>query len=187
MSGVAFVDIETTGLDPINNPIWEIAVILPDGPSYCWQVEIPDGLPVVADGDVPPDGPWISQWSARDLDRRYSPEWARTREWSAIQVAELLAGRHIVGAVPSFDEERLRLLLRAYNLEPTWHYHLIDIEAMMVGVLASRGETIELPWKSHELSERLGIEPTPDAELHTALGDARWAQRVFESIMGAGS
>ena len=30
---VAFVDTETTGLDPELNPIWEIAVILPDGPD----------------------------------------------------------------------------------------------------------------------------------------------------------
>ena len=30
---VAFVDTETTGLDPERNPIWEIAVIIGDGPS----------------------------------------------------------------------------------------------------------------------------------------------------------
>lgn len=41
---VAFVDTETTGLDPERNPIWEIAVIIPDGPDHgehVWQQRLP--------------------------------------------------------------------------------------------------------------------------------------------------
>lgn len=44
MSGVAFVDTETTGLDSDRCPIWEIAVIVPDGPhegEHVWTQRLP--------------------------------------------------------------------------------------------------------------------------------------------------
>jgi hypothetical protein len=39
-----------------------------------------------------------------------------------------------------------------------------------------------LPWKSHDLSAILGVESAVEDE-HTALGDARWAMRVYDAVM----
>lgn len=181
---VAFVDCETLGLNPDVHPIWEIAIILPDTEEeYVWQVsltpqEIRDADPVAL--------------RINGFEDRYDPITAKRRGTSAIMVRDLLTGRHIVGAVPSFDEERLRrehVEVFGWPNRFPWHYHVCDVEAMAVGYLAGlRAEEpvpdVPLPWDSTALGEMLGVEPTPEAERHTALGDARWARRMYEAIVG---
>ena len=91
---VAFVDTETTGLDPERNPIWEIAVIIPDGPDqgeHVWQQQLPlnspstngsdrmfiidraGSLPIIADGErAPRYSANINRWLL-DNPRRLEP------------------------------------------------------------------------------------------------------------------
>lgn len=40
------------------------------------------------------------------------------------------------------------------------------------------------PWKSDELAAACGVEPPTDEERHTALGDARWAMRWYDTLTG---
>jgi len=174
---LAFVDTETTGLDPDLHEIWEVGLIIDDR-EYVWQ------LPVD-----------LGRADAVALRISHYHECRGTfltdlREF-AEGFADLTRGRHLVGAVPSFDEERLRKLLRANGACPEWHYHLIDVEALAVGYLhgcnADHGrlDTPKLPWRSDDLSRACGVEPPGDDERHTALGDARWAKRLYEAICGA--
>lgn len=107
-----------------------------------------------------------------------------TERTAAFLVAHWTLGAHIIGAVPNFDTETLAPLLRKHGLTPTWHYHLIDVEALAVGYRAGKGTPLAPPWKSDELSGAIGIEPPSDEERHTALGDARWALRVYDAIVG---
>lgn len=61
-TALAFIDTETTGLDPDRNPIWEVAVIV-DGIEHVWQVAHHQDLPIVAERGRPPVlGQWVSQW-----------------------------------------------------------------------------------------------------------------------------
>lgn len=179
LSKIAFVDTETLGLNPERHPIWEIAIILPDtGDEHVWQVRPTSDQIVTAD----PIAVRIS-----GFDTRYDDAAALRRGESADRVAKMLYGRHIVGAVPSFDEERLRREHVAAFGWPDrfpWHYHVIDVEAMAVGFAHGRWENpnLPLPWDSQRLGEMLDVEPTPEAERHTALGDARWARRMFEAM-----
>lgn len=113
------------------------------------------------------------------------------------RVCDLINGAHLVGAVPDFDAYRLRQLLGEYGLLPTWHYHLVDIEALMVGYLSHQNQniqtlrlpndsshkTVTLPWKSDHLSTECGVAPPTKEERHTALGDARWAERVYNRVV----
>ena len=210
---VAFVDTETTGLDPERNPIWEIAVIIPDGPDqgeHVWQQRLPlqpnkathhpvtfvvDGagwLPIVGDDErVPRSSANVNRWvldNTRFADD-YDHDTALRPDDSIERFARLVEGRHLVGAVPSFDEERLRRLYRRW-VDPTatrfpWHYHLIDVEALMVGYLLGNPEgdwRLPLPWKSDDLSTALGVTP-PDKDRHTALGDARWAKAIYDTVI----
>lgn len=110
---------------------------------------------------------------------------------------------HLVGAVPAFDADVLSKLLRDNWLTPSWNYHLIDVEALAVGWLARKFEAdaqskaipsgtaaqmrrteFEPPWSSEMLSAELGVEPASEAERHTALGDARLVQRIYDRVMG---
>lgn len=189
---VAFIDTETTGLDPELNPVWEIAVILPDGPDkgeHVWQVRVPE-LVLTTDSDPAPERPYISTWVVENTG--YGSRYNRTKAIGAMaavqRFARLVEGRHLVGAVVSFDEERLRAMYREH-VEPRatrmpWHYHLIDVEALAVGYLAANGLPVSLPWKSDDLSDALGIAPPAPGERHTALADARWAKAIYEAVTG---
>lgn len=190
---IAFVDTETLGLDPDKHAIWEVGLIrynpeTGDTDEYLWQINLtPEQL---ADGD--PIGMGIGRFS-----ERYYRATAFPPDIFAMAFADLTAGAHLAGAVVSFDEERLRRLLLSKGVSPGWHYHIIDIEAMAVGYLngctaganARDGgyrQTPEvarvLPWKSDALTEALGVPPVPEYERHTALGDARWALRLYQAM-----
>lgn len=213
-SHVAFVDCETTGLDPDRNPIWEIAVIV-DGVEHCWTQILPlslktsaphqefwtpagapseYGLPIAEDGPVAalPAQKYISRWVLENtgITERYDHVTAEFPTRSVVRFGNLVSGRHLVGAVPSFDEERIRRLYRE-RINPLvtsypWHYHLIDVEALMVGFIYGTDNLNRpsMPWKSDDLSREIGVEPPSGADRHSALGDARWAKAIYEKIMG---
>lgn len=162
---VCFVDTETTGLDPERHEIWEVGLIMPDGRQLLWQLPVDLGR---ADAYALKVGRFYER---RHADLTPADEFA---EW----FSDLTAGLHLAGAVVSFDEERLRKLLRANGACPRWHYHLIDVENLAAGKLGRRP-----PWDSRELAAELGIVQSEDDE-HTALGDARWAKAIYENVVG---
>jgi DNA polymerase III epsilon subunit-like protein len=176
MSVIAFVDIETTGLDPDHHEIWEAAVVLYDTTTRAVTEEKVWQLPVDL-GRADPVALSIGRFHER---RRPSNALVQHRSF-ARHFAELTRGAHLAGAVVSFDEERLRRTLKANGACPEWHYHLIDVEALAVGCLAARGQGPMIPWRSDDLSYALGVEISDD-DRHTALGDARWALRLYEAV-----
>jgi hypothetical protein len=204
VSALCFLDTETTGVHPNRRP-WEIAMILRDDMGQR-EVSIFVGDPDLSDADS--FGLKIGRFYERHPQYRgggnpYSPHFGSDR-WEGLRlyperraagiVESWTRGAHIVGAVPSFDTETLSALLRRNELIPAWHYHLIDVEALAVGYLAGQSSVSgvgvtdpragNLPWKSDDLSAMCGVEPPTEDERHTALGDARWAMRLYDKIMG---
>lgn len=185
---VAFVDTETTGLDPDRHEIWEIGLIV-DGAELRWMLPVdlgradPIALRIGRFHERHPQGYHFSEGSAI---ANSEPSACTPVAEVASAFAAFTQGRHLVGAVISFDEERLRKLLRANGACPEWHYHLIDVEALAVGYLAglSTAPPTPLPWKSEELSRAVGVNPD-EFDKHTALGDARWAKAIYEAVVGA--
>ncbi len=197
---VCFVDIETTGLDPDQHEIWEVALITPNGSTsgreHVWQFPIDE---MKADPfALEVGGYWERKWSAdnggnvsipnaifdahNSKSRRENfPGEGRaikpTAEWCR-WFQYLTANLHLVGAVPSFDEERLRKLLRANGVIPRWNYHLVDVEALVAGKYK-----VAPPWNSNELSAAAAIDPA-SFHRHEALEDARWAKALYEKVMG---
>lgn len=189
---VAFVDCETTGLDPELHEIWELAVITvapwndDDEPGeWTWQ------LPVdVARSD--PQGLAVGRFYERRRQLPRLGESALVRYpsapehgWdhlpvseAAEQVASLLDATHLVGAVPSFDALFIARWLRAHGQAPTWHYHLVDVEALAAGRTGTAP-----PWSSTALSMAVGVDPGC-FERHSALGDARWARALYLATLG---
>jgi hypothetical protein len=178
-SNVVFLDTETTGLyvDAGHEP-YEIAYII-DGKEIVHWIK-----PDLSKAD--PIALKIGHFYERTADFPYAEgiKNERGQAWSlasyiAPAVARDLNGRHIVGAVPSFDDVMLKAFLRKNGQAPTWHYHLIDVEALIAGKLG-----VEPPWKSDELSLKIGVEPPNDEDRHTAIGDARWVKQMYEAVMG---
>lgn len=212
MTHLVFIDTETTGLDIDRHEIWEIALIvrghpLPDRNGE-YVVQLPHDR---STGDL------IGMKIGGYFERSY--HWRHPTEQNAIKMGErggfqgsrsvrdalneigwLTHGAHLIGAVPDFDAYRLARLMRKHGELNTWHYHLVDIENLMVGYLRGRqaeffdhgdirtqaepAAVVTLPWKSDELSKLVGVDPPSDEERHTALGDARWAERVYDKVMG---
>jgi hypothetical protein len=180
MTKLAFVDTETTGLHPDYHQIWEVALLLEDQGTtteHVWQ------LPVDL-GRADPMALGIGRFH----ERRTVAEALSAPSTFAREFSHLTAGAHLVGAVISFDEERLRRLLRREHQCPMWHYHLIDVEALAAGWIAATNGTHgtlagRLPWKSDYLSQVVGVNPD-DFDRHSALGDARWARAIYQAVMG---
>lgn len=189
---LAFVDVESTGLDPARNEVWEIGLILRDAEGereFEWQ------LPVdLSRADS------VALTIGRFYERRNPRSSLRTPSVLAGEFARLTHGTHLVGAVPSFDDAFLKRLLRANGACPGWHYHLIDVEALAAGWLEGRWalaqqypDTVQAsdvvhrgapPWNSNDLSRAVGVDPE-DFDRHTALGDARWAKAIYDRVMGS--
>lgn len=201
MTPIVFLDTETTGVHP-DRKVWEVAMIRRDGSEQnelTFMVGVEDlsaadpfGLNVGRFYERHPRGRLLSGpgLSSDDGDRGLMSR-ARAAEY----VAQWTHGAHIVGAVPNFDTEVLGALLREHRLLPMWHYHLIDVENLAVGWLWRKvAENVAagylgsilptLPWDSEEISRACGVEPAPPEERHTALGDARWAMRLYDAITG---
>lgn len=171
---LVFIDTETTGLDPDTHEVWEVGMVVRAGGTeteHHWFVQVdlkaanPEALDIGGFHD------------------RYD-----TRE--AVAPLDLAGGlhtlipprAHLVGAVVSFDEERLRRLMNRYRVPVRWHYHLVDVENLVAGRLG-----IEPPWESDDLAAALGV-TIDEKDRHTALGDARWAMRLYDAaLLGATS
>lgn len=170
---VIFLDTETTGLDPERNEVWEVAAgwwSHADGwHEHVWQFCVDlDRADLIALN--------IGRWNERFDYKSHNGRgdfcaWFQKFAW----------GKHICGAVPSFDAAFLGKMMRAYSCIPSWHYHLIDIEALVVGTLQARGRPVSLPWNSNEISLAVGVDPG-DFERHSALGDVLWTKAMWEAI-----
>lgn len=166
MVALAFLDLETTGLDPRRHQLYEVGLVVEDGTQVAehrWWVPVD-----LARAD--PDALRISNYYGR------LPAEVDNPAQVAVEVARATAGAHLVGAVPSFDAAFLAPFLRAHHQCPAWHYHLVDVEALAAGRLG-----MAPPWRSDELAEALGV-GTPE-DRHTALGDARWARAVYHAAL----
>jgi DNA polymerase III epsilon subunit-like protein len=188
MTRICFIDTETTSLRP-DRRAWDIGIISrePGGRDveHGWFI---DGRDLDL-GNADPMALKIGRFYERHPHYRLDRESTGTdteSEYDALRLTEAITrGAHLVGAVPNFDADVLSARMRANGICPSWHYHLQDFETLIVGYLRGRGEPApSLPWKSDELSQLIGIEPPGDDYRHTALGDARWAARVWDAVMG---
>lgn len=198
MTKIVFLDTETTGLSD-RAEVWEIGAILreqghPDT-EYAWQIR-----PTLA--DVEPTGLRIGRFYERlmpqllssapgtawrltdpDVDSYARDDAARhtVGEFVAGQLALMLDGAILVGAVPWFDERKLQPFLEQHRQCATHRYHLVDVEALAAGKL---GEAP--PWNFDTLLARFGL-TYDEADRHTALGDARMVRDLYDAVLAGGT
>lgn len=190
MTDIVFMDTETLGLD-IAAPIWEFAAIrrTPEGAETQLHIQIHHHADPWLTG---PDA--LPEQFAADYRARFDVSHAWIPSVAAPAIASFLSGRpHIIGAVPSFDTARIsHQLLRPACIPDPWHYHLIDVENVVVGYIrgvhAASGQEmpIEPPYKSDELSAAVGVDPA-NFDRHTAMGDVLWTRAQWDAVMGVGT
>lgn len=192
MSRLVFLDTETVGLAD-ECDIWEIGLIARTDAGdveYCWRLR-PDMV------RAEPTGLRIGRYYERIGKLAYKPVGSAVRVVNprgggddeaagvAFDLAQLLDGATIVGAVPDFDARHLSRWLAQYDQCGTWHYHLHCVETLALGYLAGQNRLLPpLPVRSDDLSRMVGVEPPGDTERHTALGDARWVRDIWDAITG---
>lgn len=203
MTRICFIDTETTSLRP-DRRAWDIGIISrePGQPDreHSWFVAASD----LDLGNADPMALKIGRFYDRHPQYKYNgggEVYTRAEVDVAGDVERITRGAHLVGAVPNFDADVLSARMRAHGICPSWHYHLIDVEALTVGYFhgldahghssvtcdesCGDGQWPGLPWKSDDLSAALGIKVS-DEDRHTALGDAKWARAIYDAVTGHG-
>lgn len=181
---LVFVDTETTMLEPTPKP-WEIALIkrAPGQLEDRFQIMLRD--PDLSDAS--PDSLRVNRFYERH------PRWTGSAapadiaalhpSHDAAQAVETFtAGTVLVGSNPDFDARALEWLLRQHGLRPRWHHHTINLVTWTYAQLLARGEPVKIPTSSYDLSRRVHVDPPTAEEAHTAMGDALWTVRWWESL-----
>lgn len=206
MSKIVFIDTETTSLRP-DRRAWDIALIVrepgDEDREYQWFVEAQDLDLGNADPFALRIGHFYERHPSAATGDMFVPG-DEPESYVMRQVELITRGAHLVGAVPNFDADVLGTRMRTHGVLPSWHYHLIDVETLTVGYLTALAQMApespliagltpgqlaslgELPWDSEFLSYALGVSVPDGKDRHTALGDARWARDMYDSIMGKG-
>lgn len=195
---LAFVDCETTGLDPFTgHTIWELAVIVRqlgenrvDGSDFEWEEEhvwqLRPDLNTADPEALEMNGFFHRFKVPAGVSALWFPEFQRepigqSFTEAVTQIRDVLDGVYLVGAVPSFDAMMLTHLLHGYDLKPSWRHRLVCVETLAAAVL---GEPV--PQGLRHAATALGVE-FDEAGRHTAIGDARAARDVYDAVMVRGT
>jgi|SRR5271169_7035493 len=178
MTDYAFVDTECTGLG-LDADIWEFAAVrrAADGSRSELHMFVEHDPAKAA--RLPE--PFRTDYATRcpiDATERVPQRQAAAR------IAEFIGiNTVVVGAVPTFDSQRVAVLFARHRLPaPTWLYTVIDVNALAAGRLQAQGQPVQLPLHIDRLSRQLGIN-ADNYSRHTALGDVGFVEDVFDCCM----
>lgn len=172
MARFVALDLETTGLDPECEDVFEVAAInLADGEEFVARLEPRRSVLM----EMHPKAAEVNRYYERTAD----PSWSwDSPHWAADRLARLLHGAFIVGAIPDFDTRHLREFYRRLELPcPQWKYRLRCVESMVMG----RFGLEELGGLQHAAA-LMGV-GVPEGWAHTALGDARTVVEVWRRLV----
>lgn len=161
----AFVDLETTGLDPAVHDILEVGIVLENPETTLERVDF--SLPVdLRRADAKALAVNHAVERAAELEAKQMPATS-----AAYMLTDKLAGAVFIGNNPQFDAAFLTEFLRKNGERPTWKYHLVDVKA-----LAGMALGLKPPWSTDQLLSALGLDAVV---AHTALADAEQAREWF--------
>lgn len=164
---LAFIDVETSGLDVQIHEILEIAIIHSDGREYTTKVQ--------------PNHIESAEVEALGINGYNPDEWADapTSKEVAPKVANLLADCILIGQNVRFDAKFVEKFHRRNGVDIRFDYHIIDTATLIFEHLVPCGlESLSL----NPACAFLGIETE---EVHRAHGGAIRAKLLYEKLMRA--
>lgn len=187
MTQLAFIDTETTSLDPGERTAWEIAVITDDEngnvQEYLWQQHPGEQRLASANPEALKVGGFHDRIAAKQgaaaSIKDDSPLVHMPFETMVVALQETLADRVLVGVNTHFDRDHVAALLAEVGLQPSWDYHLENITSRIAGYLQAKGTPIPPGSKSTVAYEALGFK---SERAHTALGDARGVREAWNRM-----
>lgn len=171
---LAFIDIETTGLDRDEHEIIELAVVvtqLKDG-----KLEVIDEL----DLKVQPKNIEKAEPQALRINGYNEADWlfAVSLEEAMKMFAQKTEGAIFVAHNLTFDHGFIEKAFKNTKIENKMHYHKLDTIGLAFGILHHSGDMGKLSLKS--LCEKFGIE---NKKAHSAFADTYALYEVFKKLM----
>ncbi len=176
---LAFIDTETTGLEPEKHELIEIGLILAEqslspekkivlNMTEEWEVKIKPLHLESAD----PESLIISHYNESD--------WANAVDLpeALLELSKKTEGAIMVGHNVAFDFAFLQKAFVETKVENKMHYHKLDTISIAFAKLYGQEEVEKFSLRA--LCEYLGVE---NKNAHTALSDARATFLVFEKLM----
>lgn len=171
---LAFVDIETTGLDSEKGEIIELGVVIAKLKD--------DTLTVIDELDLKIAPKHIETADAQALRINGYNE----ADWIfAVSIEDALAtfikkteGAIFVAHNITFDYGFIEANLKRYGLENKMHYHKLDTLAMAFGILQNNDDMGKLSLRA--LCEKYGVQ---NKKAHSAFADAYATYEVFKNLL----
>lgn len=178
---LAFVDLETTALDPFVGEVIEIGVVIAD------QVALPDGRPSLSFVSehliaLTPTHLETADPKSLEICRYHERDWTHAVPPRAglDTLATLLSGKVFVGQNVAFDWGYLLHAGEAHGVafDSQVHYHKLDLASMAFGKLYTEEQLFRFSLR--EMAEYFGVE---NKAAHTALSDAQTTFEVCKRLL----
>lgn len=181
MPPVVFADCETTGLDPGQHEMYELALDKADDSGEVYDQKDfwidPLQLQLATPGALQIGKFYERSAAGHEHGSRIVGEEMRWE--AAMEIARFTEGCHLVGAKPDFDAGFMAAFLRQNGACPAWHHRLIDVESLAIGLIVGEAETWGRPQSLSNICEALDI--TRDG--HTARGDCEALRAAYYKLM----
>ncbi len=171
---IAFIDIETTGLDKENHEIIELAAVI---------TRMKDGELVVTDElnlKVQPKHIETAEAQALRINGYNSADWlfAVSLEEAMKEFAKKTDGAIFAAHNITFDYGFIETAFKKAGVENTMHFHKLDTISLAFGILHTNDDIGKLSLRA--LCEKYGIE---NKNAHSAFADAYATYEVFKKLM----
>lgn len=182
---IAFVDLETTGLDPLKHEIIEIGIVLADQHGDLFGEQT---LEFISEHEIrlTPEHIETADPVALKVSRYHERDWSHAvaQKDGIATAVKLIEGCVFVGQNVAFDWSFLICSGKTYgiDIDSKVHYHKLDLASMAFGKLYHDKRLRKFSLR--EMADYFGV---VNHDAHTALADARATFEVCKKLLASSS
>jgi DNA polymerase-3 subunit epsilon len=178
-NNLAFLDVETTGLDPERHEILEVGLVLARQtliPGRGPQVELLEEL----EWKVKPEHIETAEPEALRINRYNEADWLFASSLKQVMeaVAEKTADAILIAQNVTFDWGFIERAFRRTGVESKMHYHRLDLLSMAYAKLYHNEKLTKFSLSA--LAEYFGLK---NERAHTALADTRVTFEIYKKLL----